>query len=232
MSLDPKESLITISIGGSLVVPEEGIDVDFLRDFRTFIHAGVRKGFRFILVVGGGRTARRYQEAANALVHLADEDVDWLGIHATRLNGHLLRSIFRDIALHRIVKDPRKRIVWKQSVLIAAGWKPGRSTDDIAVRMAKMYGSHLVLNLTNTDGVYDKDPRGCSDAVRFDHMNWKEFRALVGNSWSPGANTPFDPVASRFAERNKLTVVVAGKDLRNAMNILNKKGFVGTKIED
>ena len=40
---------------------------------------------RTIIVVGGGRTARQYQDAANRLVKLADEDVDWLGIHATRL---------------------------------------------------------------------------------------------------------------------------------------------------
>jgi uridylate kinase len=226
-----RQRVVVISIGGSIIAPKSGIDTEFLKDLRSFIRSGIRKGFRFILVAGGGQTARRYQEAVRKIAALADEDADWIGIHATRLNGCLLRFLFRDMAPHRIVKDPRKRVAWTRPVLIAAGWKPGRSTDDMAVRMAKRCGSRTVLNLTNTDAVYDKDPRASSDARRIDRMKWKDFRALVGHAWNPGANAPFDPVAARYAERNGLTVIVAGKNLRNAMNILEGRRFVGTVLE-
>src|SRR5512133_861163 len=200
-----KDKLVVLSVGGSLVVPKAGIDVSYLKDFRSFILKQVKNGYRFIIVVGGGRTARQYQEAANLLVSLAEEDVDWLGIHATRLNGHLLRSLFRDIALHRVVKDPTRKIAWNKKVLIAAGWKPGWSTDYVAVKMAKQYGSKFVINLSNIDAVYDRDPNIDPDAKKFDHMTWKQFRAIVGHEWHPGANHPFDPVASRLADQSGMT---------------------------
>ena len=226
-----KEKLIVLSVGGSLIVPKTGIDVPYLKELRSFIIRQTKKGYRFIIVVGGGRTARQYQEAANALVSLADEDVDWLGIHATRLNGHLLRSLFRDIALHYVVKDPTRKIKWNKKVLIAAGWKPGWSTDYVAVKLAKQYGSKLVINLSNINAVYDRDPNIDPDAKKYDAMTWKEFRAIVGHEWHPGANHPFDPVASRLAAQARMKVIVTGKDFKNLDHVLAGKKFEGTTIE-
>jgi uridylate kinase len=223
--------LIVLSVGGSLVVPKQGIDVGYLKALRSFILRQTKKGYRFIIVVGGGRTARQYQEAANALVSLADEDVDWLGIHATRLNGHLLRSLFRDIALHYVIKDPTHKISWNKKVLIAAGWKPGWSTDYVAVKLAKQYGSKLVINLSNINAVYDRDPNLDPDAKKFDQMTWRQFRAIVGHEWHPGANHPFDPVASRLAAQAKMKVIVTGKDFKNLDRVLSGRKFEGTTIE-
>lgn len=226
-----KQPPLVISIGGSIVVPKTGIDVTYLEAFRALIMRHIRKGQRFILIVGGGYTAREYQKAANAIVHLNAEDIDWLGIHATRLNGHLLRALFRDVALHRVVKDPTRGVAWHQAVLIAAGWKPGWSTDYIAVRMARKYGAKQIINLTNIDGVYDKDPAKYDDAVRFDQIAWKAFRKIVGSKWIPGANAPFDPIASKLAEQWKMEVCVSdGKDLLNLEKILSGKEFKGTRI--
>lgn len=229
--MQSKNKLIVLSVGGSLVVPKEGIDVAYLKSLRAFVLKQIKCGYRFIIVVGGGRTARQYQEAANALVKLADEDVDWLGIHATRLNGHLLRSVFRDVALHYVVKDPTRKIKWSKSVLIAAGWKPGWSTDYVAVKMAKQYGAKLVINLSNIDAVYDRDPNLDPDAKKIDLMTWKQFRAIVGHEWHPGANHPFDPVASKLADQSKMAVIVTGKDFKNLDRILSGRSFNGTKIE-
>jgi uridylate kinase len=164
-------------------------------------------------------------------VPLENEDVDWLGIHATRLNGHLLRALFRDIALHRVVKNPTLHVAWNRPVLVAAGWKPGWSTDYVAVRLARKYKAVHVVNLTNTDGVYDKDPSLHEDAQHIDCMAWPAFRKLVGNKWEPGANAPFDPIASRLAANWKMTVtVLKGSDLKNLNACLSGKKFTGTVI--
>jgi uridylate kinase len=222
---------IVLSVGGSLVAPKSGLDVAFLKSFRSLIRKHVHQGRRFVIVVGGGSTARAYQRAAGEIVPLADEDVDWIGIHATRLNGHLLRTLFRDIALHRVVKDPSRSLVWNKHVLIAAGWKPGWSTDYVSVRLARKFKARTVVNLTNTDGVYDKDPSLHEDAQRISRIDWKSFRKIVGTRWSPGANAPFDPVASRLAAHSKMTVVVMkGHDLRGLDSFLNGKKFRGTVI--
>lgn len=223
---------IVISIGGSIVVPKSGIDVAYLKKFRELIVRGVSRGKRFIIVVGGGYTAREYQNAASSIVQLDSEDVDWLGIHATRLNGHLLRALFRGVANHRVVKDPTRPLRWNDAVLIAAGWKPGWSTDYIAVRLAKKYGAKRIVNLTNIDAVYDKDPSLYKDATPCARIAWKDFRKIVGSSWSPGANAPFDPIASKLAQRWGMEVVIAnGKKLTNIRDILNNKRFKGTVID-
>ena len=57
------EKMVVISLGGSLIVPEE-IDWEFVRDFKVLIEEQIAKGFKFILITGGGRTARKYIDAA------------------------------------------------------------------------------------------------------------------------------------------------------------------------
>jgi uridylate kinase len=43
---------------------------------------------------------------------------------------------------------------------------------------------------------------------------------------------PFDPVASKLAQKNNLEVIIAeGKNLKNLKNILEEKKFVGTIVK-
>ena len=90
---------VVIALGGSIMYPE-AIDVLFLKKFRKFILNRLQKGSRFIIVVGGGHIARVYQEAAHKVSKITDADKDWLGIDSTRINAHILRTIFNMIADH------------------------------------------------------------------------------------------------------------------------------------
>lgn len=223
---------IVLSLGGSLIVPATGIDVGFLKEFRELILSHVHQGKRFIIIGGGGSTARAYMHAARDVATLVEDDMDWLGIHACRLNGHLLRTIFRDEAHPVMIKDPRRKLIWKEPILIGTGWRPGRSTDDVAVRLAMGYSALEVINLTNIERVYDKDPKKYADAKPFATLSWKEMQALVGSEWHPGSNAPFDPIATKRASRARLKVVIAkGSDLNNLDRILTGQSFIGTTIE-
>jgi len=221
---------IIISVGGSLICPEQ-INVGFLEEFKEIIIRHIRQGKRFILITGGGRTARNYQAVARELGDLNNEDLDWLGIHATRINAHLLRTIFRGFAHQRIIKDPTQEVDFKESVLVAAGWRPGHSTDYVAVLLAKKLGVKKLINLTDIDYVYDKDPAKFDDAKPFKEMGWVDFRRLFGEEWDPGLSVPFDPVASKEAEKLGMTVyIINGEKLKNIDNLLEGKEFVGTII--
>lgn len=229
-SLEP--STLVISVGGSLVVPNGGIDHKFLKDLHVLISEHTKRDWRFVIVVGGGGTARHYQESARKVGKLTRDDLDWLGIHSTRLNGHLLRTVFRDIAHPVMLKDPTRPLTkWKKPVLIAAGWKPGWSTDYVATRLAKRLKAEVLVNLSNIDYVYDKDPNKHKDAKIICDISWKDFRKMVGNKWDPGMNVPFDPVASRLASTSKIKVALLnGKNIENLDNLLRGKGFIGTVI--
>lgn len=70
------------------------------------------------------------------------------------------------------------------------------------------------------------------DAKPLEKINWHDFRKIVGNKWNPGANLPFDPIASKLAEKFQLEVVVLkGIELQNVDNFLAKKKFKGTIIK-
>ena len=231
--MDQKNSdPIIISVGGSLIVPDQ-IDLVFLGKLSAFIRKHVTKGRKFFLVSGGGRVCRRYQAAAEQVNGtVTDEDLDWLGIHATRLNGHLLRTIFFDIAHPRIIENYEKKLDnWHESVVIGAGWKPGFSTDYDGVVLAKDYGGHLLINLSNIDWIYDKDPKKDATAKPIKKLSWKECQRLVGTKWSPGLNTPFDPIAAQLAGQLELTAIVTnGQDFANLENIIEGRNFTGTVI--
>lgn len=222
-----------VSVGGSLVVPDE-IDTGFVKRFHDVIVSRVRAGCSFVLVVGGGKTARRYIDAAGIAHAIEDDDKDWLGIHATRMNAHFLRTIFREWAFPKINTNPHHFEEFSQArepIIVAGGWRPGFSTDYIAVVLAQSLGIDTVLNLSNIDGVYDKDPRRYSDARRVDSMAWREYRELVGDMWSPGMNTPFDPIASKHAEEIGCRVIVMnGADTDNLERYFSGGDFMGTTL--
>lgn len=220
-----------ISLGGSLIAPVKGIDTAFLKRFRTMIRRRISRGERFILVCGGGVTARHYQAAAKKLGHLTREDIDWLGIHSTRLNAHLVRAMFDGDAHASVITNPNDPPRFRESILVAAGWRPGWSTDYIAVLLANEFGAKTVINLSDINHVYSADPKTDKTAVPLEHVTWKEFRRIVGDRWDPGANLPFDPVASKRAQKLGLTVkMVKGQSSRDVVAALVGKRFTGTVI--
>ncbi len=226
------ENPIVISLGGSLIVPQTGIDVAFLTALNTFIRERVAQGQRFFIVCGGGTTARQYIQGAKSVIgKVRDIDLDWLGIHTTRLNAHLLRTIFADIAHPRVIANYEKKIAnLKQPVVIASGWKPGCSTDYDAVLIARDYQAPIVINMSNITAVYDRDPNQYPEAKPIEKISWKDFSGLVEGDWIPGMNVPFDPLATKLASDLGLTVYIINKDLHNLDRILSGNSFVGTVI--
>lgn len=226
---------MVMSVGGSLIVPEEGIDTKFLNDLNDFVRRELAANVarQFFLVAGGGRTARHYIDAAQEVIghKLNRDDLDWLGIHSSRLNAHLIRTIFRDIAHEYIIKHYEIIRKVTEPVVVAAAWKPGWSTDYDAVLLCEDYGMNTVINLSNIDQVYTDDPKKNPDAKPLEHISWEEFRKMVGDEWVPGMNAPFDPIASKKAEELGVKVVVMnGRNFENLDNFLKGKPFVGTTI--
>ncbi len=224
---------IVMSVGGSLIVPDQ-IDTAFLAELKALIvRETTEGGRRFIIITGGGKTARRYQDAAASVSELTSEDLDWLGVHATRLNGHLLRTVFRGLAHPVMVTNPDDVLDAPKDfkLIIAAGYRPGASTDLRAIQIADRVGATKAINLSNTDYVYTSNPETDPDAKHIEEIEWSEFRKLIPEEWDPGLSTPFDPVAAREAERLGIEVAhINGSRLSELDNYLTGKPFIGTRI--
>jgi uridylate kinase len=229
MNANERERVV-VSVGGSLIVPD-GIDVGFLSRFKALILEKVQRGFTFSIITGGGKTARRYQEAAHAVTPLSPQDLDWIGIHSTRLNAQLLRNIFVGYAHSQVIKNPTIDADSEEPITIAAGWQPGFSTDYDAVLIAKNMGAQRLVNLSNIDYVYDSDPKKNPDAKKIEKISWADFRKLIPAEWNPGLSSPFDPVAAKEAEALGLEVaIINGTKLEEFSKYLDNQPFVGTVI--
>jgi len=222
-----------IALGGSIVRPN-GINVRFLKRFRIFLLPFLRKGFRFVIVIGGGKLAREYQEAAQRIVKISDEDLDWIGIHATRLNAHLLRTIFAREAYPVVIDNPEKpmKIPDSAGLIFASGSRPGWSTDYIAARLAHKFGSKMFIIAGKPAYVYDKDHAKFDDAKPILNLSWRHYMKICGGSWRPGLHAPVDPVAARFAKTHHMTAfVVKGSDLENLGRVIQGEDFIGSIIK-
>jgi uridylate kinase len=228
-----------LSLGGSIVAPE-GPDPVFISSFRSLVgeYLAASADRRLILVVGGGGPARSWQKAYRDVVaddkdgdRATPEAQDWIGIMATRLNAQLVKAVFGPLCPQEVVTDPTSVDIFMGRILVAAGWKPGFSTDNDAVLLAEKFGADEVLNLSNIAKVYTDDPRTNPLATPIDSISWADFKKIVGEDWTPGKNLPFDPVATKRAAELKLRVVcAAGRELANLRAILEGEDFVGTVI--
>ena len=215
-----------ISLGGSLIHPGQ-INLSYLQKLRTLVLEYIQKN-RLILVCGGGYSARSYQAAARSLGITAAEDLDWVGIMATRLNAELIRVFFKEEAYEQVIIHPEQKITTEKNLIIGAGTFPGWTTDYDAVLLAKKFKADFLVNASNIDYVYTKDPKKYKDAKKMERLSWPEFKKLVG-TFAPGMHAPFDPVASRYAENEGMKVaIINGLDLANLRLVLEGKPFKGT----
>lgn len=198
-----------ISLGGSIMAPD-GVDRAYVDAFIDIV-----KGHKAIIVVGGGKLARSLMDD-----RFSREDNDRIGIAATHAHAAYLIAALRfagvDVAAQRVA-EPQE--VSGHNVFVAGGFTPGRTTDDVAVQLAIAAKEKRVINLTNVDGVYDKDPRE-GDATRYDALSWNDYLAMF-DTHAPGLHAPFDPVAARHCQEYQMQAVVCdGRDLEGLRRLL------------
>lgn len=224
------EEKIVVSLGGSLIIPEE-IDVEFLRDLKSLITEEVKKGKKFFFITGGGKICRKYQKAAQDLSSPSNADLDWIGVASLNLNAELVRVVFGDLANKKNIYNPSHPIDFEYPVVVCGADDIGASTDRGAIWAAKSIGAKKVVNLSNIDYVYDADPRLNPGAKKIESISWSEYRKLIPSEWNPGLNTPFDPLASKEADESNIEVAIMnGKPIENFSNYLKGEKFLGTII--
>ena len=230
---DSGNDVTVLDIGGSIVAPEAP-DMDFLKAFRSFLVSWLEDDFsrRAVMVIGGGGAARSWQGTLRTLMPNAPhESLDWIGIMATRLNAELVRSVFGSLCPSPVVTDPTADFPFSGRILTAAGWKPGFSTDYDAVILAERFSARRIIVLSNIAGIYTDDPNTNPDAVPLKRLTWKDYLAMIGTEWRPGANLPFDPAAARRAAESGITAAAAaGRNLKNLADLLAGRDFIGTVV--
>ena len=204
---------VVISLGGSLLTRE--LSAATFRKYAKAIKKLTRNGHRLIVVCGGGKTARGYQEMAREL-DANSRVLDKIGILATHLNALLLIASLGNEADEHIVKRASEaKRYFKDRILVGGGYLPGSSTDYRAALFAKAIEADLIVNATDYGGVFDMDPRKHPEARKYDHLGFKDFEKIIIERFEqkPGDYGLFDLKATRLIKKYGITTIILdGRD--------------------
>lgn len=225
-----RSSRICLSIGGSIIVPDQ-VDGAFVRRLRGVFLSLAAAKTQAVVTIGGGALARQWQAAARSAGVAEPAALDALGMAAVRINSRYVANVFGQLAdpvlypVTELPSTPRAPVTFVLPVF------PGRTTDHVAVAAARHFRIRTIYNLTNVKQVYTKDPRKFRYAKPLTTLSWREYWKLIPRRATPGLKSPFDPVASRLAAKHGLNVVILdGRTLNNLRRALNNYSFVGTTI--
>jgi len=221
---------LVISLGGSLIVPSS-IDVSYLRQFASFLSDLIKKN-KVVVVTGGGEVARRYIHALEEF-HLHEDFRSWIGIKSTKLNALLLMSLFGYLEeVPDSVKEV-KRLLKKRNLVICGslGFQEKTTSDGSAALLAEALKADVFLNLTNVDGLFDKDPRK-KGAKLLERLSFSEFHAFVSHqTFKPGQHFVLDKNAAyRLCRARVPLVILHGRKLSHVKSFLEGRSFKGSLI--
>jgi uridylate kinase len=215
-----------------------GLDYDAITEVAKQIAEANELDVDLGVVVGGGNIIRGVDADKFGVLRTT---ADYMGMLATVINSLALQSILEEkyhiqtrvqsaITVYSVAENfiRRKAVrhLEKGRIVIFAGGtgNPYFSTDTAAVLRAIEINADIMMKATKVDGVYDKDPKKHSDAVKFDEIGYRDVldkRLKV-----------VDSTAITLCMENHLPIMVldifAQGNIKNA--ILGKK--VGTLINE
>ncbi len=216
-----------------------GIDPKRLKTYALDIKAVVDKGLEVAIVIGGGNI---YRGVSGATGDMGTERVqgDYMGMLATVINGLALQNALEHegivtrlqtaIKMEQIAEPYiRRRAVRHlekgRVVIFSAGTgNPYFTTDTAAVLRAAEINADVILKGTRVDGIYTADPEKDKNAVKFDHISYKEVM-------NKGLKI-MDMTAFALSEENKLPIVVFDMNTPGNLKKLIDGETIGTLVED
>jgi uridylate kinase len=218
-----------ISLGGSRIVPDD-VDNKFLVRFKKLIDSHPSQ--KFVVVTGGGSTARKYISALRKLGK-ATKTQSMEGIAVTRLHAGFMARFFGKSANEDIPINMRsvKSLLAKNHVVFcgALRWVKKNTTDGSAAKLAG-YLKCSLINLTNVRGLYSSDPRKNKKAKFISKISWSDFLKKANEvEFKAGQHFVLDQSAARLIKKKKIVTYIVGS-LSTIDNILKGKKFVGTVI--
>ncbi|RME54857.1 UMP kinase [Candidatus Woesearchaeota archaeon] len=219
---------IVISVGGSLIVPKE-INYQFIKQLKKCLLKFKDK--KFVICTGGGHTARMYINALKK-ENINEYNLDLMGIEATRLNAYLLSSFFGQMSNKEIPTTLEEigDAVKVNKVVVCGGLTPSQTSDGTTAMIADYLNADVLINMTNVDGLFDKDPNKYKNAKFIPKLSHKEFSKIIAKvKKKPGMHFVLDHEAAEITMKAGIKVVIM-KGVKNLENFLSSKKFKGTVI--
>ncbi len=224
---------IVLSLGGSLVNTENGIDTAYIEKIKSIVLASEHS---FGIVVGGGFAARK---KANKLrtKGKSEFECDEAAIKITWKNAQAVADVFDNAAYPKALRDFKKarKEAQNKKVVVMGGTIPGITTDTDSVLLAEALNAKRLVNISNTDAIYDSNPKENPAAKKFNQLDYDQLidLAVKNDKRTAGTNFIFDLLACKLLARSKIEAhFVSGKNLEDLENAINGRAHNGTVVGD
>lgn len=234
--IQPKRILLKLSGEALMGEQDTGIDPSILNRVAREILEVQAQGVEVALVIGGGNLFRGAGLAAAGMDRVRG---DQMGMLATVMNAIAMQDCIEQLGGHCDVMtamtlegmtdrfnahEARKRMQQGRVVICAAGTgNPFFTTDTAASLRAVELQTDLLLKATKVDGIYTKDPKKYSDAVRYSELKFDEaIQKQLG---------VMDLTAMVMCRDNRMPLCVFDMFAPNALNAIVRGEVVGTMVE-
>lgn len=224
-----KRILLKLSGEALLGKNESGIDFSVLGALAEQILRLQKEGHEVAVVLGAGNIWRFRDNKEAAIDRVSS---DYMGMLATVMNSVALRSAIEEKGSQARVLSPinvsavtslytkRKAIhhLKKGRVVICAGGtgNPFFTTDSAAALRSLELECDVLVKATNTDGVYDADPKTNKDAKKYDAVSFdevleKDLKVMDGAAIALCRDGGMPIQVVKFGEIDDLLAAVEGK---------------------
>ena len=227
------EKAICISLGGSVVSQEKGVNVEYISKFLSVLSKC--RSTKFIVVVGGGYVNNIYVDSLKGTVN-SHLPLDEIGILISRVNAFAVKSFAEgklDVYPNVICSvDEVQSALMSHNVVLSGGFHPGLTTDSSAILACEAAGIKKLINVSTIGYVYDRNPKE-SGAKKLPKLSYDQLIELAAKFDTRSARTHFifDLVACKLAKRAKITINFVDEDIRNLENAILEKKYVGSTVK-
>ncbi|MEO8096462.1 MAG: UMP kinase [Acidobacteriota bacterium] len=233
----PRYRRILLKLSGEVLAGKAafGLDAAKVASLAEEVTEVAKAGVEIGLVVGGGNFFRGVAAAAK---HMDRVTADHMGMLSTVINSLALQDALekqgtparvmtaiemRSVAEPYIRRRAMRHLEKGRIVIFAGGTSnPYFSTDTAATLRGLEIKAEVVAKATSVDGVYDKDPKQHSDAVRFERIGYSE---VLGRNLRV-----MDASAVSMCRDNNLPILVFDLNVRGNIMRMAMGESIGTLI--
>lgn len=185
----PAYKRVLLKLSGEALAGDQGFGINpaVIQEIAKGVAVAHESGVQMGIVIGGGNIVRGVAAASSGMDRAS---ADYMGMLATCVNALAMQDALEKMSIDTRVQtaiemaeiaEPyiRRRAIRhlekNRVVIFGAGTgNPYFTTDTAAALRAMEIDAEVIMKATKVDGVYDKDPKKFSDAVKFDELSYIE----------------------------------------------------------
>jgi uridylate kinase len=199
---------IVLRIGGSVVASP--VNTNLMVKYNEIVKTLKRQGHEVAVIVGGGALSREFIGIAKKL-KLKEQDQDEAAISVSRLFAQLFLKMLGEMGCRKVAVSLAEatECLKKGKILVMGGLKPGMTTDTVAALVAKRVKADLVIKGTDQDGIYSKNPKKHSSAIKLNHLSFDDLGKVLSESkHKAGIHQIIDPEAIKIMQSDRIRLIV------------------------